>query len=178
MKILATLSLIVFFMAPAAGIQLRFWPPSQLIDLSESGSLSVMLDDVIDLRTVELWVSYNDLILQSSGGGPGGLFEDTGCMTWWDLEDMDPGSWHGFAVILDAYCWATGPGELFHWDFVGLAEGYSRIQVDNIRLFDENGDLIEGVTLADTFVFVGGDITSVPSEDTQSRNWGILKSLY
>jgi hypothetical protein len=177
MKFLTALSLIVMLSAPAFGVQLRFSPADQLIELAESGSLSVMLDDVLDLRTVELWVSYDESILLSEGGVSGDLLVDTGCMIWADMDDGQPGSWHGFAVILDAYCWATGPGELFRWDFSSIEEGYSRIHVENVRLFDDNGDPIENVSLADTYVFVGDQVTSLP-EDPPSSSWSLVKSLY
>ncbi len=177
MKIFIVLTLTVLLTTPALSVQLRFSPADQLIGLAETGSLSVMLDDVLDLRTVELWVSYEESILLSEGGGPGDLMIDTGCMIWADMDDAQPGAWHGFAVILDAYCWATGPGELFRWDFTALAEGYSRIHVDNVRLFDENGDPIENVSLADTYVFVADHITSLP-EDPPPSSWSLVKSLY
>jgi len=49
--------------------------------------------------------------------------------------------------------------------------------VDDVRLFDENGDLIDGITLADTYVFVGDQITSAP-EDPPPSSWSLVKSLY
>jgi len=178
MKLFATLALAALVAIPASAVELRFWPSDPLIAVGENGFLSVMLDDTLNLRTIELWVHYDDLILQSDGGAPGGLFEDTGCMIWWEFENPDPGSWHGFAVILDAYCWTVGPGELFRWNFTSLAGGYSRVEVNDVRLFDENGDLIDGVTLGDTYVFVGDDVSSVPGGEPLSASWGILKLLY
>ncbi len=160
------------------GLVLRFEPQSPLVGLAEEASLSVFLDEDILVKSFDLTVNFDGEVLESRGGDPGQIFQDTGCFIWWDLEDETAGRWHGFAVVMDAYCHAQGPGELFRWSFATLSEGYSRIAVEQVRLFDEFGDPMEGVQLADIFVFVGGEITSVPEGETGPSSWSILKLLY
>lgn len=162
----------------ASAVQLRFWPQSQVIAPGESGSLAVMLDDVLDVRTVELRISYDPIILQTLDGGPGQLFNDTECFVWWAFEEDEPGEWHGFAVVMDAYCWVTGPGELFFWDFSTFQEGYSRIVVNEVLLYDVDGNPMEAVTLNDTWVFVSDSGTSVPEQEYGFQSWSTLRSLY
>jgi len=162
----------------AAALDLRFTPQNQIICPGEAGNLSVMLDEVLDARTIELRIAYDPEILQSQDGGPGRLFDETGCFVWWGFEEDIPGAWHGFAVVMDAYCWISGPGELFYWDFISLQEGYSRISVEEVILYDVNGDPMEGVGLHDTWVFVSEGGTSVPEDEVDAESWSIVKGLY
>ncbi len=162
----------------AGALELRFWPQSQIIAPSETGTLSVYVDEALDLRTIELRISYDPTILLSLEGGPGQLFDDTGCLIWWGFEEPEPGDWHGFAVVIDAYCWVTGPGELFYWDFSGIQEGLSRIVVDELLLYDVAGEPMDGVSLSDTWVFVSETGTSVPGDDSENLSWSNLRSLY
>lgn len=177
---LSPIVLLLAFLAssPAMGFELRFEPQSPLVGVGEGASISVFLDESIPVKSFDLTVEFDGEILESTGGDPGQIFQDTGCFIWWDLEDETAGRWHGFAVVMDAYCLAQGPGELFRWDLATLAEGYSRLDVEQVRLFDEEGHPIAGVELADIFVFVGGEITSVPEGEQSSSNWSLLKLLY
>jgi len=170
--------LLLLSFGSAAAIELRFWPQSQILAPNESGTLSVLIDETLDVRTIELRISYDPLILLNLEGGPGPLFDETGCLIWWGFEETELGSWHGFAVVMDAYCWVTGPGELFYWDFTAIQEGYSRIVVEEAKLYDVDGEPIEGVTLNDTWVFVSTSGTSVPEQGPESQSWSTLKSLY
>ena len=175
-----TLTLIILLFAtawPAGAVALRFEPQNPVIEVDEELLITVLMDEVVDIRTVELRVSYDPGILLSLDGYAGQLFEDTGCSLWDGFEE-EPGSWHGFVVIMDAYCWATGPGELFVWRIKGLAEGYSRIWVDQVRLFDPDGEIIPGTSLPSTYVFVGVDPTGLPGGEPLPTNWSALRALY
>jgi len=115
-------------------------------------------------------------VLTSLDGESGQIFLDTGCQLWPGFEEEE-GSWHGFTVILDAYCYATGPGELFAWTIEGLADGYTRLVVDQVRLFDPDGEIIPGASLPSTYVFVG-TATDLPGSDPLPASWSGLRALY
>jgi hypothetical protein len=150
----AMVTLLVFAASAEAQVELRFTPTDQHIDVDESGSLSVMLDEVLDFRTIELWISYDPALVVSQGGQPGQLFSDSGCQLFPFFEEDEPGSWYGGSVIMGFDCYSTGPGELYRWDFTGLAEGICPVQVDSVAFFDPQAQLIEDVTLADTTILV------------------------
>ena len=145
-----------------AEVVLRFTPPDQTIPLGGSGSLSVMLDDTLDVRTVEVLAQYDAGVLLSVAGNPGQLFIDTGCLLFKPFVDEPPGEWYGVVVILGADCWLTGPGELYRWDFEGIGNGYSAVTAFEVRLYDPEANLIADVSLEHAYVFVG-DGTGMPA---------------
>jgi len=150
---------------PAASqIQLRFSPGDQHIAVGESASLTVMLDETLEVRTIELWVSYDPTIVTSQGGQPGQLFEESGCSLFPVFDEKVPGAWYGGSVTLGPDCFTTGPGELFRWYFEGLDNGICHVQVDSVVLYDPLADVIEGVSLSGTTILVG----AVSSVDTPS----------
>ena len=148
--------------APLAAVELRYSPDDQSIPLGGNGSLSIMLDEPLDLRTIEVRVRFDPAILASLGGNPGHLFAATGCLLFNPFDDSTPGEWYGAAVILGANCWLTGPGELYAWNFEGVGNGFSGIETVDIFLYDPDANLLADVTLRPTHVFVG-DGTGVPA---------------
>ncbi|RKX29485.1 MAG: hypothetical protein DRP71_16230, partial [Verrucomicrobia bacterium] len=150
---------------PAASqVELRFSPTDQHIEVGEIGSLSIILDDTLEVRTIEMWVSYDVTMVTSQGGQPGQLFDDSGCSLFPFFDEKVPGAWYGGSVTMGADCFTTGPGELFRWDFEGLANGICHVQVDSVVLYDPVADVIEGVSLSGTTILVG----IVSSVDTPS----------
>ncbi len=136
-------------------VELRFSPVDQHVSVGEAGSLVVMLDDAIEVRTIELWISYDPTIVTSLGGQPGQLFADSGCPLFPFFDEDEPGSYYAGCVTMGPTCFLTGPGELYRWDFEGLAIGICHIQVDGVALYDPLAELIEDVTLLDTTIQVG-----------------------
>ncbi|MCK9995667.1 MAG: hypothetical protein KAH56_05215 [Candidatus Krumholzibacteria bacterium] len=142
-------------MPAASQVELRFFPADQHIEVGETGSLSVILDDAIEVRTIELWLSYDASIVTSTGGHPGQLFDDSGCSLFPFFEEAVPGAWYGGSVTMGPDCFTTGPGELYRWDFEGLADGICPVQVDSLVLYDSMAEIIEGVSLSETTILVG-----------------------
>ena len=60
--------------APAQ-VVLHFEPADQALRVGETGVLTVELDEVVDLRTVAVRVTYDHTLLGSLSGEPGALFE-------------------------------------------------------------------------------------------------------
>lgn len=152
---------------PAASqIELRFSPGDQNIAVGENGSLSVMLDEALEVRTIELWISYDATIVTSQGGHPGQLFNESGCSLFPFFEEAVPGTWYGGSVTMGPDCFTTGPGELYRWDFEGLDSGICQVHVDSLVLYDALAEVIEGVSLAGTTVLVG-PVSSVETPSAQ-----------
>ncbi len=163
---LGLISLLVLISAvpAAAEITLRFDPVDQTIPVGGSGHLSVFTDEPVDLRTIELWVHYDPAILTSIHGSGGDLFTNSGCTLFQDFNDNTPGEWYGTAIALGFDCWLTGPGELYRWDFDGLAPGFSHVDAVQVRLYDPDAVVLDEVTLPGTLVFVGSgtDVETAP----------------
>jgi len=146
-----------------ADVALRFAPDDTSVTLGASGTLRIMLDEPLAVRTVEVWVTYDPAILTSVSGVQGALFRATGCFIWEGFEPVAPNQWHGYAIVIGSTCWVTGPGELYRWNFRGDARGVSPIVTVEARLYDPQANLIAGVTLAPTTVRVKDpSVTPVP----------------
>ena len=151
----AGLFLAVITGTAAAQIDLRFDPPVTTFEPGATTFISVMLDDPIFIRTVELRVTYDPTILSTVSGGPGPLFNDSGFQIWPEFIEDVPGEWYGFAVIMGATDSLSGPGELFTWEVEGLVEGGpALITAIEARLYEPNAMLIPDVTLAPTTIRV------------------------
>ncbi len=151
-----------------AAVELRFDPLDQIIPVGGLASLSVILDEALDVRTVEVWAEFNEETLLSLGGTPGTLFTGTGCQLFTDfVDDTTPGQWYGASVIIGNNCWLTGPGQLYRWDFEGIAPGFSTVTALEVRLYDPAANLIEAVSLQPTHVFVGTGTGLPPIPETR-----------
>jgi len=171
------LLLVVVIMTPlppviypaAASVILRYSPADTSVAIGDDARLAIMIDDTLDVRTIELWVEYDPAILSSIDGDPGQLFEETGALIFDGFEEDPPGHWHGYAVVIGAYSWCQGPGELYVWTFSGDALGNSDVLTANVRLFDPDAVLINDVTLPSTTITVyDPSITPVPEHGLQA----------
>ncbi len=147
--------------AALAQIDLRFSPPDTTIEPGATTRISIMLDDAIYFRTIELTVTYDSTLIRSLDGSPGTLFSDSGFFIWDDFEDDVPGEWHGFAIVMGAIDSLSGPGELFSWEVEGLIEGTSPIIAIETDLFEPNANKIPDVGLDPTTLRVRWAPTAV-----------------
>lgn len=158
--------LVVFLLLVAgfayAQVDLR-WSANDttFLDPSATTRLSIHIDESISFRTIEITVNYDTTVVRSLGGGAGSLYSESGHFLIQGFEET-PGSWHGFAVVMDAGAYITGPGELLYWDIEGLAEGVCPVQVTEVRLFDElqPPNIIPDVILSDAVIIVGDPLAS------------------
>jgi hypothetical protein len=147
----AALILMVSASAASAQIALRFTPPDTTIEPSAMARVSVMLDDAVYFRTIELTVTYDPTLIRTVSGGQGDLFTDSGfSFIWQGFEEDVPGQWHGFAAIMGARDSVSGPGELFVWEVEGLIEGTTAITSIETILYEPNAYVIPDVTLDPT----------------------------
>lgn len=134
---------------------LRWAPADTTIEPGQQATLSVMLDDTLSVRTIELYISYDSDIITSVDGGPGSMFD--GYNLFADFQEVDPGNpgrWHGYAVVMDAVNWAVGPGELFRWTIQGDVLGISRVDSVTVTLLPPGGGDYDAVVLAETDIVV------------------------
>ncbi len=162
--LVAGLILSVFAGPAAAQIDLRFDPPDTTFEPGASMFMSVILDDPIFIRTIELTVQYDPTYITSVSGGQGSLFSDSGFDVLEAFEEAVPGLWHGWAIILGAADSLSGPGQLFVWEIQGLIEGGPiPITALEAKLYEPNAMLIPDVTLNPTTVRVRWAPTGVES---------------
>jgi len=146
----ATLILALSAGAASAEIALRFTPPDTTIEPGDSTRISVMLDDAVYFRTIDLTVTYDPSLISTVSGGQGTLFSDSSFFIWEGFEESVPGQWHGYAVIMGAADSLSGPGELFAWEVEGLIQGTTPITAIETLLYEPNALIIPDVTLDPT----------------------------
>jgi hypothetical protein len=116
---------------------LRWSPSDAIVELGQEGTVSVILDDTLEVRTIELFVQFDPAIVGSVSGGPGALFDGFQLFDGFEAESAD--TWHGYSVILGADDWTVGPGELWSWTVEGLAEGISPVTTVSVTLLPPGG---------------------------------------
>ena len=161
LALLSSAALLIVAGAGQAQVELRFSPQDTTLGVGDAARLSIMLDDAIGVRTIEVTVQYDSLLLESVGVGSGQGFLDTGCPLFDGFDDSTPGVWQAYCVVLGAECWLTGPAELIVWDFTALAPGISAITAMNITLYAPQSGEIEGVSLPAASVAVQDSVTAI-----------------
>lgn len=104
---------------------LRWDPADPMVLLGDQATLSLTLDDTLDVRTIELFVQFDPGVVASVEGQPGALFD--GFNLFQGFEAVGPDTWHFYCVILGSGDWTTGPGELLRWTVDTVAEGVSPV---------------------------------------------------
>jgi len=158
--------------AARGGIDLR-WSPADttVVSVNATRRLSIQMDEAVKFRTIEVSVTYDTTVIRSLGGGPGALYADSGYFVFDGFEE-GPNGWHGFAVIMGAGDYLTGPGELLYWNIQGVSEGSTVITSVEVHLYDEASppNLIQDVFLNEATIVVqspvaeGGELPPVSSE--------------
>lgn len=132
---------------PAAALSLRLDPPLQTLADGQAGTVSLLLESAVAIRSIELTIQGDPTIITSMDCVHGGMFASLPCMVWEDCEFPSPGVWHGFAVIIGSTCQTTGPGELLKFTFTGSGNGSTTLQPVSVVLYGPNGIAIPGVTV-------------------------------
>jgi hypothetical protein len=155
---LMILALLVTGTVPAAANPVLRWAPADpIVALGNQVTMSIMLDDALPVRTVELYIGYDSNIISTVDGGPGQLFapfQGSWFSGFTEVDPENPGQWYGFCVILDAYNWAEGPGELFSWTVQADALGYSELTSVSVVLLPPGGGQYDEVLLPPTEIIV------------------------
>lgn len=146
----------------AASPTLRWSPASTKLEVGEQTTISVTLDDTVEVRTFDIIVQYDPQIVTSLDGEPGDLFD--GFLTFHDFVQEEPGTWRGYSVILGAGDWAVGPGELFRWTVAGAEEGASPLQTVELVLLPPGGGDYPHVVMLAGVVRVGNVASALPDQ--------------
>lgn len=133
--------------AARAAVSLRFTPPDTTLLAGESYTVAVVIDDPLDLRTVDLTVHYDPAVLGSVDGGPGSLFDEI--FVWQEFIDDEPGVWSGVVVGMGPAEYIVGPGEIYVWNCTADALGCSGIEAIEVSLYTGDGELIVEEILLD-----------------------------
>ncbi len=161
-KIISLITVLVLAVGTAsAEVILRYAPADTMVALGTITRLSIMCDEVLDVRTIEVFVQFDPEITGSVSGGAGTLFTDSGFNLFKGFELTEPDEWHGYCVILGSGDYITGPGELFYWDFEGLDEGVSSIITASVALAGPDATVLPDVTLPPTTITVGDSLSAV-----------------
>lgn len=155
----------VIALPAAANPVLRWTPADTIIDPTSQVTLSIMLDEALPVRTVELYIGYDSDIISTVDGGPGELFtpfQGSWFSSFSEVDPENPGMWYGYCVILGANDWAEGPGELFSWTVQGDTEGISGLTSISVVLLPPGGGEYDEVQLPTTEVIVL-DTSAVPT---------------
>lgn len=153
----------LFASEASAAVELRFSPERSRVAVGETAELSVVLDDTMAVRTIEIWVRFDPDVVSSLDGSPGGIFAAAGCPLFPVFENEDPDRWYAGAVALGPECWAEGPGEIYRWTFTGAAEGVCPVTVDSVKIYDPQAMPIAGTTLGPAVINVGSLTGGVPA---------------
>lgn len=136
----------------SADVTLRFAPADTTLQPGITTRMSIMCDDDLNLRTIEVFVQFDPAIIGSISGGPGTLFTDPGFNLFSGFELTEPGVWHGYCVVMGASDFITAPGELFYWEIEGLAEGSSPVTTVSIILVAPGSIQVPDLSLPPTTI--------------------------
>ncbi|HRX52727.1 MAG TPA: FlgD immunoglobulin-like domain containing protein [Candidatus Krumholzibacteria bacterium] len=149
--------------AAAAAVTVRLDPSFQTVDPGMTGSISMVTDEAVAIRTAEITLEVDPAILTTMTCTPGAVFDGVSCFIWEESEELAPGVWHGFAVIIGSTCQTAGPGELLHWEFTTGDEGVSPVTSVEVKLYSPDGLLIPDVTVDAPAAVQVGDVSDVPA---------------
>jgi len=172
--IVATLFLLAAIAPAQAQITLRFSPADTTIAPDGSGRLSLMLDEALTVRTIDVRIAFDPAVVTSLGGSGGQLFSSSGFQLFQQFQDSAPGEWYGFTVVIGAGDFITGPGELYYWDFEAAGLGVSAITDVQTYMSDGNGDWYPETVVTPNSITVANPTSAVgdlPSLRGDLRLW-------
>jgi len=158
----------------SAQVDLRFSPPDTTLEAAQTCRLSILVDDPLEIRTLDITVTYDSTIVHSIGGAAGSLYTDSGIFTFDGFEEDTPGQWHGYAVLMGADIFILGPGELYYWEFETLADGTTPITAIEVYMSTTDGSWFENVVLPAASITVGdgsSPVVEIPSRQTGLDLW-------
>jgi hypothetical protein len=151
--IIATLAIVTLVAGSVLAEPILRWEPSDAtMEVGDQQTFAVILDDTLEVRTLELYVQFDPAVVASVDGGAGALFD--GFNLFDGFEEETPDTWHGYVVILGAGDWTVGPGELFTWTVDAVAEGVSPVVTVEMTLLPPGDETYEDAVLTDDQITV------------------------
>ena len=158
-----TLLLLGLAASPTAAVELRWEPRWQSVAPGADGSVSIIMDDALDFRTIEVWIQYDPNVVTGVTSTPGSAYDGVGCFLWEDYEEAEPGLFHAYVVIMGGECYATGPGELLVWHFtaMSLVDATDLVPVD-VYVSDPQADPLPDLSLGPATIAVNDPPSGTP----------------
>jgi len=154
------LLLVLAAAAPSRAVDLRWEPRWQSIAPGADGSVAVIMDDPLDIRTIEVWIAYDPSVVTGITSTPGSIYDGVGCFLWEDYEEEAPGLFHAYVVIIGGACYATGPGELLVWHFTADQQtGATDLATVEVYLSDPQADPIPDLALGSATIALSDPAT-------------------
>jgi len=148
----------------SATTELRWDPRWSSVPFGDTGTVSVILDEPLPMRTIEVFVTYDSTLISGLSGEPGSVFDGVPCFLFEDFGITSPGVWHGLVVIIGGACQTTGPGELLVLNFTaGSNQGICHLTTVDVKLFTPEATLYPEVSLSSAYVIIGPESTDVPA---------------
>lgn len=157
--------------AASAQLTLRFAPADTTVEPGTTNRLSIMLDEPVDLRTIDVRVQFDPTVVSSITGGPGALFTDPGYLLFQGFSLEEPGLWWGYSIVLGYEDWVTGPGELYYWEFSADAVGITDIAAVEVFLAAPDATEITDYVFLPTTINV--DTVSEADDSTPTLQTGL-----
>ncbi len=153
---------LVWASVASAAVNLRFTPPDTVVSPGSTNRLAIMIDDLdANVRTIDIYVTYDTTVVSSVAGGAGTLFTDSGFFVFQGIENNVPGQWHGYAVVMGSGDFLEGPGELYYWEYGALADGTSPIIAVEAYVAAGDGVYYPDVILNGTTITVNDPLSAV-----------------
>jgi len=164
MKSFAPMTVALLLLATAVhAVALRWEPRWQSVAPGSTGSVAVMLDDAVDIRTIEVRIAYDHDVVTGITSAPGSIYDGVGCFLWEDYEETTPGLFHAYVVIIGGACHASGPGELLVWHFQAAAQtGATELATVDVYLSDPLAEPLPDLSLGAATIAVSDPATGAP----------------
>jgi hypothetical protein len=162
LRAMIALLLVLVSASLAGAVDLRLDPASQSLDPGQPGVISLMIDEDLPLRTAEITLQGDPAVITGMVCEPGALFQAVPCILWEESEELEPGTWHGFVVIIGSSCATAGAGELLRWEFTAGVEGYTVVTGVEAVLYAPDGTQLDEVSVTNTAAVIVGTPSATP----------------
>lgn len=120
-----------------AAPSVRFAPSGVMADVDDTFVLSFRVEGVGEMLSgYQLYLSFDPGVVELVAAEEGSLYTDSGLMTWFNTEELEPGRHYFFDTIFGEGTYIESPGELLRLTFRGAAHGQTQARVDTIKLAD------------------------------------------
>lgn len=153
--------------------QLNFSPDGGSFGCDDTIIVSLMVDDVGDLRGYSLVLEFDPSFVQPISVTAGALLADAACphfVDWLNATAV------GDSIVIDAAtlgCSVAGPGEIVRMEFEGLADGISYLRCRPDENFLRDGD-----NAPVDFDCIDTTIHYMCPVATRRASWHQIKAIY
>ena len=146
----------------------RISPTTQTVDVGDTVTIEVWVDDVTNLGGYQFTVNFDPSILQATGSSDGGFLGSTGrsVVPLSPKIDNSAGTITVGALSFGSGDGPSGSGKLATVTFSAAGGGTSALTLSDVSLTDPDGNTIESGTSDGEVVVSGGGATETPVPPT------------